>query len=352
MSQGISHRLPFLSLIAVLVILIVYIQWPSESLVRKKHQRVISVNTVMIERSEFKDVIEALGTSRANEQVLITSKYADMVDGLYFNDGDVVQKGDILLSLNNQEEQAKVLELEANLAESVAQLNRLKDLFKKHATSTSQVEQQEAKTKAISAQLTRARTKLHDLTIKAPFAGVLGFRQVSLGAFVRVGDVLTSLDDLSVMKVDFSLPERFLTTIAIGQTISATSVAYQGDIFQGKVTAIDSRIDENTRMLKVRAEIPNADLKLHHGMLLTINIERQTDMVLQIPESAIIPIEDKHFVFVIEDNKALRKSIKVGRRQPGIAEVLNGLVQGEQIVIEGALKLRDGSQVKVLGDQL
>jgi membrane fusion protein (multidrug efflux system) len=129
-------------------------------------------------------------------------------------------------------------------------------------------------------------------------------------------------------------------------------VAYQGDVFQGKVTAIDSRIDENTRMLKVRAEIPNAELKLHHGMLLTINIERQTDMVLQIPESAIIPIEDKHFVFVIEDNKALRKSIKVGRRQPGIAEVLGGLVQGEQVVIEGALKLRDGNQVNVLEDQL
>ena len=279
-----------------------------------------------------------------------------------FNDGQNVNKGDVLVQLNNQEELAKVSELEANLSESQAQLNRYKELLSSRATSKSLVDQQEAKTKAIAAQLLIARTKLDDLTIKAPFSGVLGFRELSVGAYIQSGSVITSLDDLSIIKVNFSLPERFLTTIHIGQKVSAYSSAYQDKTFIGKVSAIDSRIEPSTRTLKVRAEIPNAHFNLHPGMLLNINIVRQIDTILQLPESTIITIEDKHFVFVVESqsgteasdiNKiAKRKQIKIGRRQPGVVEVISGINKGEKIVTEGALKLRDGSIVHILEDVL
>lgn len=348
MPKIIISRLPLLMMLSVLVAFIIYLQIPKVEVSNKKNQRVVTVKTITANLAEFKDVVEALGTTIANEQVLITSKYSALVDDISFQDGQMVKKGDVLISLSSQEEAAKVEELQANLAESVAQLNRFVDLHQKKATSIAQVEQQEAKTKAIAAQLLSAKAKLNDLTIKAPFSGKLGFRKISVGALVDSGDTITSLDDLSKIKVDFSIPEYYLTTIKIGQIISAQSIAYKNEEFTGKITAIDSRIDNITRTLKVRAEIPNLEFKLRAGMLLNINVVRQVENVLQVPESAVIPVEKKHFVFVVEDNKAKQKMIVIGRRQPGIVEVITGISQGEHVVIEGALKLRDGSQVNVL----
>lgn len=349
MSNSLKSRLPFILILFTLIALITYLQWPQgEQVGKKRHQRTVSVKVAETKVAEFKDVIEAVGNARANEQVLITSKYADLVDAVSFQDGDLVRKGDILVQLNSQEEAAKVKELEANLAESVAQLNRYQDLLEKKATSKSLVDQQEAQTKAIAAQLLSAKTKLNDLIITAPFDGLLGFREISVGAYIKSGDVITSLDDLSIIKVDFSVPERFYTAVAIGQTVEATNTAYQGKNFIGKITSLDPRIDMTTRMVKVRAEIPNGDLLLRPGMLLNINVERSVEQVQQIPESAIIPIEDNQFVFVISEGKALRKQVTTGRRKPGIVEITSGLVAGEPVVVEGALKLRDGTSVNVL----
>ena len=348
MSSSIKSRLPFIFILGLLAALILYINWPQEQGKQKPRQRVVPVKTAVAQTAEFKDVIEALGNARANEQVLITSNYSDLVEEVSFQDGAIVRKGDILVRLNNQEEAAKVRELEANLAESVAQLNRFQDLLTKRATSKSQVDQQEAQTKAIAAQLLSARTKLNELTITAPFDGVLGFREISVGAYVQSGDVITSLDDLSTVKVDFSVPERFYTTISTGQAIEATNTAYDDKVFAGKIISVDPRIDNATRMVKVRAEIPNADYALRAGMLLTINVERSVEQVLQVPESAIIPIEDDHFVFVIVDGKAVRKQVGVGRRKPGLVEITSGLNENQPVVVEGALKLRDGTNVKVI----
>ena len=348
MSKPIISRIPSLIILVLFVSLIAYLQWPESSTKQAKSQRITNIRTANVTLAEFKDEVEAVGTTIANEQLLVTTKYADLVKTIHFKDGQKVKKGNLLIQLDKQEEVAKVRELEANRTEAVVQLDRLQDLFAKRATSKSQVDQQEAKTKAIEAQLMSARIRLNDTTIKAPFDGVLGFRQISLGAYVRPGDVITSLDDLSRVKVDFTIPERFLTTISVEQMINATSTAYDSEVFRGKITSIAPRIDPITRTLKIRAEISNKENKLRPGMLLRVKIVRQIDSVLQIPESAVIPIEDKHFVFVVEQGKAVRKSIGVGRRQPGIVEVTSGLKESEQVVIEGTLKLREGSQVNVL----
>jgi len=351
MFNAISRRLPLLLLVGILISLIVYLQWPETTTAQEKKQRTVSVKTAIIALAEFRDAVEAIGTSRANEQVLITSKYSDLVEDISFQDGQTVKKGDILVRLNSQEEAARVKELQANLAESVAQLNRFQDLFEKKATSKSLVDQQEAKTKAIAAQLLIAKIKFDDFTIKAPFSGVLGFREISLGAFINVGDVIASLDDLSVIKVDFSVPERYLTTVAIGQAIEATNTAYRSKVFTGKITSIASRIDPVTRTLKVRAEIPNVDHKLRAGMLLSLQVVRNIEQILQVPESAVIPIEDKHFVYIVEAGKAIMKQLEIGRRHRGFVEVLSGVDVGTEVVIEGALKLRDGTNVSVLGSE-
>jgi membrane fusion protein (multidrug efflux system) len=346
-----TSRLPLFFLIAILVVLITYLQWPKTNQEKNKFKRVIAVKMVPVVLAEFIESVEAVGTARANEQVIITSKYSDLVDEIYFDDGQKVEKGAVLVKLNNQEELAKVNELTANLSESEAHLTRLTELLSSRATSKSLVEQQEAKTKAIEAQLVSAKAKLNDLTVRAPFAGVLGFREVSKGAYIDAGNVITSLDDLSSIKIDFHLPERLLTHIHVGQQVTAINSAYHNKEFIGKITAIDSRIDSSTRSIKVRATINNKALKLHPGMLLNISVLLQVENILQLPESSIIPIENIHYVFVVNEDKAVRKAIKIGRRHPGMVEVMSGLVEGEQVVVEGALKLRDGSAVSLIGQE-
>ena len=336
----ITNRLPLLIILCLLLGLVVYIQWPETIKEVKKYQRIIPVKITSAQLAEFKDSIEAIGTARANEQVLITSKSSDYVEKIYFNDGQLVKKGDVIVRLNNQEELAKISELEANLSESTNQLIRFQELFNSKATSKSLVDQQEAKTKAISAQLQSARTKLNDLSIKAPFDGVLGFREVSLGAFINIGSVITSLDDLSLIKVDFTLPERFLPTIKVGQAITAYHSAYTEQPFVGNISSIDTRINHVTRTLKVRAEIPNEKAILRPGMLLKIEVVRHVDMLLQLPESAIIPIEDKHFVYVVNDDNtdvqtASRTRVITGRRLPGVVEVIAGINQNEWLLPKG-----------------
>ncbi len=352
-NNSIMSRLPLFLILFFLVGLVIYLQWPKAEQKERKFQRIVSVKVTTVKLSDFKDSIEAIGTARANEQVFITSKYSDLIEQVFFNDGQLVKQGDVLVRLNNQEELAKVSELEANLSESMAQLKRFQELLSSKATSKSLVDQQEAKTKAIAAQLKSARTKLNDLSIKAPFDGVLGFREVSLGAYINTGDVITSLDDLSLIKVDFTLPERFLPTIKLGQPVTALNTAYKNQQFVGQISSIDTRINPVTRTLKVRAEIPNESLALRPGMLLNIEVLRKVETLLQLPESAIIPIENKHFVFIIngenpQEQTAIRKSISIGRRLPGIVEVLDGVNTNDLVVTEGALKLRDGAKVKVL----
>ena len=347
MSKSISNRLPLIILALMLISVVVYLQWPQEVKEQKRGARTVSVKIALAETNDFKDTVESLGSAVANEQVFITSKSSDFVEQISFEDGQLVKKGQVLVRLNSQEENAKVKELEANLAESVAQLHRLQGLFKKNATSESVVEEQEAKTKAIGAQLMSAKTKLYDLTIRAPFDGVLGFREISVGAYVSAGDVITSLDDLSQVKVDFNIPERFFTTVKPGQKVEAINAAYD-EVFIGEISSIDSRIDPSTRMVKVRAIVPNEEQKLRAGMLLNIVVERNVEQVLMVPESAIIPIENDHFVFTVEEGKAKKTQVTIGRRQPGIVEIISGLREGQGVVIEGALKLRDGSAIQVL----
>lgn len=348
MPKPLSNRIPLFILLGLLIALIVYLKWPEEQTEKVSHKRVVAVKTVTLSKTEFKNIIESIGTTRAKEQVNLTSKYADVVDEIFFDDGLIVKKGDILVRLGSKEARAKVNELKANLAESMSQLTRYQDLLSRNATSKSLVEQQSAKTKAIEAQLDSAQTKLDYLTITAPFDGVLGFRQISVGSFIGSGDPIARLDNISSVKVDFSLPERYLTLVNIGQTVKTVSVAYKNKVFIGKVTSIDSRVDAITRTIKVRAEINNNDYKLRAGMLLNVHIEQQVDTVLQLPESAIIPVEDKHFVFISDGGKAKRIAIEIGRRQPGIVEVTGGIDEGTEVVVEGALKLRDGSDITIL----
>lgn len=340
-------------LIGVLALMgfLAYINWPQPEAEQQRRSGATPVVTQTVTMQPFAVVIEALGTAQANESVEITAQQAEIVTAVLFDDGDQVEQGKSLVELNSRAEQARVNELEINLAEARRQLIRIEDLAKERAASQQLLDEQQARVDALVAQLDVAKAELNELQVVAPFSGKLGIRQVSVGSLVRPGDVITTLDDIRRVKVDFNISEAHLARVAKGQTVSATSVAYPGQMFTGEVSSIDARLDPVTRSIQVRAIIDNAKGDLRPGMLLQITVQRQMLETLVIPEKALIPNQDKQFVFVINDGKAESREVFVGERRPGVAQIIGGLSAGEQIVTEGTLRLRDGASVNVLDSQ-
>jgi membrane fusion protein (multidrug efflux system) len=329
--------------------LLVYIYYPRSVV---EQTRTASATPVVVHRAsieEFAVVIEGLGTARANEALMITAQESEFVQSVDFSDGDIVEKGQLLLQLNDHEELARLKEIEVNLQEANRQLTRLTNLAKENATSAQLLDEQQARVKSLAAQKDVINAQMEKLQVRAPFAGRLGRREVSIGALIRPGDTITTLDDVSVIKVDFNLSEANLPSVIEGQLVEATSVAYPGEMFKGRISSVDSRVDPVTRAIHVRADIDNSDFKLRPGMLLTVNVQKRILNTLVLPEKAVIPIEDKHFVFVIgQDNVASQKEIEIGQRKPGFVEIVSGISAGENVVIEGTLRLREGSKVKIL----
>jgi len=303
-------------------------------------------------QQSFPVVIEALGTAVANESVNITAQQAQIVTKVMFDDGALVKQGQALIELNNRAELARLNEIEINLSEARRQLDRIKGLAKQSAASEQLLDEQNARVESLLAQREVAKADLQELQVISPFAGRLGVRQVSVGSLVRPGDTITTLDDLNLIKVDFSIAEIHLASIANGQRIFASSIAYPGEEFVGKITNIDSRIDPQTRSIQVRAQLPNPELKLRPGMLLQINLEKRVLDALVVPESALVPEGDAQFVFVVGSaNKAKKTLVKVGERKPGWVQVLGGLNAGDKVITQGTLRVRDGSPVRVLDSQ-
>lgn len=305
-----------------------------------------TVTTTTVASKPWSDAIEALGTARANESVLVTAKVTETVVRVNFEDGDLVEAGDVLVDLSGRAEVAGLAEAAAAYRESQQQFQRLQQLTAQKLIPTSQLDTQRAAMDSARARLDATRARLSDRVITAPFAGVLGFRQVSPGTLVTPGTTIASLDDVSVMKLDFAVPEGFLAALAVGQDITATSNAYPGREFTGRVTTVDSRIDPITRAVTVRAELPNPERLLRPGMLLTLRVFQPERQALVVPEISVIQVAQKAHVFrVLPDDTVEQVDVKLGQRRRGEVEVLEGLAAGDRIVVDGTVKLRQGSSV-------
>lgn len=341
---------PLLIAIVMLGALLAYLYLPEETQSQAREQRPTPVRVAEVVRQPFPVTIEALGTAKANESVTITAQNTEVVAEVNFDDGETVTAGQVLIQLNNQQEQARIQELEANIAEARRQLNRVKNLRATSAASEQLFDEQQARVKALTAQLDVARAQLADLQIRAPFAGLLGIREVSKGALVRPADVITTLDDISIIKVDFSVAENHLASLAEGQKIAASSVAYPGQTFSGTITTVDSRVDPVSRSVLVRAQLDNNDGRLRPGMLLRITVEKRVLDTLVVPEKTLVPVQDKQFVFVLDGDTVRETEVTIGERKPGLVAITAGLTAGQRIVTEGTLRVRDGSKVTVLND--
>lgn len=314
--------------------------------------REVPVMVAPVTETKFFDVLEALGTAKANESVSITAKVTETVRRIHFSDGMNVEDGDILVELTSAEESAQIEEARAALQEADQQLERVKDLVSKGNAPQSRLDSQRALRDGANARVVGLEARLADRLIRAPFEGLLGLRMVSPGTLVQPGSQITTLDDISLIKVDFTIPESFLAALGVGQSIVAQSAAYPDRDFEGRVTTLDTRVDPVTRAVIVRAEIPNEDGAIRPGMLLTVDLVNNERVQLSVPEEALVPIQDRKYVFVLKEDKTVeQRLITIGSRIPGTVEIVDGLEKGDQVVTLGTNRVRDGSKVKVLEEK-
>ncbi len=291
--------------------------------------------------------VEALGTARASESIDVTAKVSNLVTAIRFTEGQQVRKGDILVELDGAQARADLAVADAALKESASQLQRSRELYETKVLSDQQIEQIESTYSANVARVAAARSRLSDTIIRAPFNGRVGLRRASVGGLVAPGTVITTLDDTSTIKLDFTVPERVVAAMKPGLTLEARSVAYPDQVFEGKVASVDSRVDPNTRSVIVRALVPNDDGLLKPGMFLNVHLSRGTADVLVVPEESLVPEQGDVFVYVVQDGKASKRKIQTGQRAVGTVQVTDGLQAGEIVVTEGTQKLRDGASVSV-----
>lgn len=310
----------------------------------------VSVLVTTVAHKPFAQDMEAIGTARANEALDVTAKISNRVTAIRFREGQQVKAGDVLVEFDSEQVRANLAEAQAQLGDSRSQFNRSRELFATRALSEAQLDQLQAALSVNEARVAGARSQLNDTIISAPFSGRVGLRHVSVGSLVSPGTVITTLDDTSIIKLDFSVPEVFLATVKEGLEISAGTTAYAGEVFKGKVSSIDSRLDPVSRALIVRAKIENGDGRLKPGMLMTVKLMRAEAPALLIPEQALVPEGDQKFVFAVRDGKAVKTEVRTGRRRPGEVEIVAGIGEGDVIVIEGTQKLREGAPVKPIPD--
>jgi membrane fusion protein (multidrug efflux system) len=294
--------------------------------------------------------IEAVGTTRANESVQVTSKASNVVRAIRFTDSQQVARGEVLAEMDSAQAEAALAEAEARLADSESQFNRTRDLVARELLSKAELDQVQAQLRADQARVAAARAGLEDTVIRAAFDGRTGFRQVSVGSFVSPGTLITTLDDTSIIKLDFTVPENYLFMLKPGLSVSASSAGLPDRTFVGRVTNIESRVDPVTRSITVRAEIPNPDDTLRQGMFMTVKLEGEPAPALLVPEGAIVPEQGRTYVFVVRDDTAKKREVRIGKRRPGEVEIVDGLADDDRVIVEGTQNVRDGSVVEDVAD--
>ncbi len=300
--------------------------------------------------SEIADRIEALGTLRANESVELTASVTDTVSVINFDDGDRVESGTILVEMTSYEEHAQLEEATAAVAEARRQYERIRSLHRQNSASASLLDERKRQWETGRARLNAIESRLADRLVRAPFGGIVGLRNFSVGALVRPGDVITTLDDDSIMKLDFSVPAVLLGSLAPGQSVTASTPAWQAKRFEGSVKSIDSRIDPITRTVIARALLNNDEHMLRPGMLMRVELASRQRQAIVIPEECLVAKGRVHYVYVVNsaaDNTVERREVRIGTRRPGEVEIISGLDVDELVITDGTLKVRPGAKVTI-----
>ena len=306
----------------------------------------VPVTTTVVAPREWHDTIAALGTVNARESITVTAKVSETVERVHFDSGDAVAAGAVLVTLSGNQQQATLQAAEAAATDAEQQYRRGQELAAQQLIARASVDTLRATRDSTRARVAEMRANIGDRRIRAPFAGVLGIRQVSPGALVTPGTPIATLDDIGSVYVDFPVPETRLARVAPGQPLAGRSAAWPGQTFAGTVQTVDTRIDPASRAVTVRGSFANPDRRLHPGMLVQVQLQQRARQALMVPEIAVIQVGRDTFVYrVAEDDSVSQAPITVGVREDGLVEVVEGLAPGERIVVDGTGKLRPGMTI-------
>lgn len=307
----------------------------------------IAVEATRVKIGSIRREIEAVGSLRSGESVIIRPEISGRVTEILFDEGTRVAKGQPLVRLDASVAKAQVAQQAAAVTLSRANQDRAADLMAKGAGSPRAHDEALARMRADEAALALAQAMLEKSTLNAPFDGVLGLRRISVGDYVNPGQEIVNIENLDAMKVDFRIPEVFALQLKVDQEIRVSLDAIQGKTFAGTVYAIDPALDPNGRAVILRARLNNKDSLLRSGMFarVVLVLDDMAQSIL-IPESALVPVGEEHFVYEVMEGRAKLTKIKAGKRRAGEVEVAEGLSEDSIVVTEGTLKLRDGAQVR------
>ena len=302
--------------------------------------------------ARFVDDTQSLGTLRARRSVVVRPEVSGRIRALNFTDGQRVRQGALLVQLDDTLQQAQLQQAEASASIARTNLQRSRELAAQNFVSQSAVDQNAAALDVALAQVALAKAQIGRMRIVAPFDGITGIRSVNVGDYVKDGAELVALEDLGALWVDFRLPERYLSRLRVGQSVELTLDAMPGKAYAARVAALDAQLDANGRALLVRASLANTDGQLRGGMFARVRTVFSTrEQALVVPEQALVAMGDGHLVFKVVDGErgkiARRAPVRIGARLPGKVEILEGLVEGDVVVVAGQTRLARGDNLPV-----
>ena len=322
-----------------------------KSVPEKPRQRAANSSPVEVAAASTKtmsDDITAVGSLLSDESVQIAAETSGRVSGIKFTEGDAVVAGTVLITLDDTLIAAQREDSQARLTLAKANYERAASLRKTGTASQTTLDTANSERLIAQAVYDLIEAQHQKLSIKAPFPGVLGFRTISLGAYVTAGTPLVNLEKIDRLKVNFSVPEYYLAKLSVGQKIEIIADALPGTRFEGQIYVIDPAVDVNGRAIKIKATLSNDDRKLRPGLLARITVKGLPRTAITIPESALVSRGNDFLVFKADNGKAKETKVLAGRRENGFVEILEGVEVGQQVVIAGQARLRDGADVEIV----
>lgn len=329
----------------------------------------ISVSAAVAEERPWEERLPAIGTLTASQGIDLTVEVAGTVRDVLFQSGQKVTQGQPLIQMDGSVEQASLEAAEADLSLSRVEFERGRSLVSRQMISKSDFDRLAAQLQKNTGAVAQLKAMLDKKRILAPFSGTIGIRQVDVGDYLASGTVIATLQDLSTLYVDFHLPEQAVPRLSVGQKVAVSVAAYPGEVFEGRIGAINPKVDEATRNVQVRAMLPNPDDKLLPGMFANLEVLLpEAPRRVVVPETAITYTLYGNSVYVIEPVKddsgevqkddqdepqlqVQRRFVETGPRRGGWVVILKGLAPGEQVVTSGQLKLDNGARVAIVEDR-
>ncbi|EKF73266.1 RND efflux membrane fusion protein [Alcanivorax hongdengensis A-11-3] len=306
------------------------------------------VNLAPVISRELTDTVEVVGNARAADAITLVAEVPGRVSSLHFQEGQQVAKGVLLVTLDARESKARLAGAQAEFDRARQDYQRGQTLMQRRAISQAEVDTYRTTLESARANLDAAQANYNDHFIKAPYAGVVGLRQVDPGTYLNAGDAVTTLDNLDYVDVDFQVPERYLGRMKKQLPVTATSDAYPGTAFQGRIARLDTRIQADSRSLRARARLHNPGHRLRQGQFLRVVVQLGQRPARLVPEQAIITQGAQSYVFTVSDGEARRHPVTLGGRREGWVEVRQGLAAASRVIVNGHARLGSGDPVQVV----